>query len=168
MTCESLESDLLVALFLCVSSQSCVAIRAERIRGSIRSGYGRQYPTSPSKGHGLSLETRATRTESRWPVQASTKRNMGRRTGYRIFAQAVSAACIEMQVTLTRLQVRGLYLSFWGIGSQVLRNGVSETAAKAHLDAVVIDIKGDSRRYQSSHAFRARDSVRCKSSRHHS
>jgi hypothetical protein len=49
----------------------------------------------------------------------------------------------DMQIALSRIQVRGLYLSFWGVGSQLLRNGVLETAAKAHLNAVVIDIKGD-------------------------
>lgn len=49
----------------------------------------------------------------------------------------------EMRILLKRLEVRGLYLSFWGVGSEMLRNGVLETAAKAHLNAVVIDIKGD-------------------------
>jgi hypothetical protein len=49
----------------------------------------------------------------------------------------------DMHVGLARLRVRGLYLSFWGVGSQLLRNGVLETVSKAHLNAVVIDIKGD-------------------------
>jgi hypothetical protein len=49
----------------------------------------------------------------------------------------------EMQISLSPLRVRGLYFSFWGVGSQVLRNGVLETLRKAHLNAVVIDIKGD-------------------------
>ena len=48
-----------------------------------------------------------------------------------------------MQENLTRLQVRGLYLSFWGLGSELLRNGVLDTIAKAHLNAIVIDVKGD-------------------------
>jgi hypothetical protein len=52
-------------------------------------------------------------------------------------------AASEIQVALTRFAARGLYLSFWGVGSQVLRNGVLETVSKAHLNAVVIDIKGD-------------------------
>jgi hypothetical protein len=52
-------------------------------------------------------------------------------------------AAPEMHVSLTRFEVRGLYLSFWGAGSQILRNGVLETAAKADLNAVVIDIKVD-------------------------
>ncbi|HEY7303796.1 MAG TPA: putative glycoside hydrolase [Bryobacteraceae bacterium] len=49
----------------------------------------------------------------------------------------------EIHVALTRFQVRGLYLSFWGLGSEPLRTGVLETVSKAHLNAVVIDIKGD-------------------------
>ena len=49
----------------------------------------------------------------------------------------------DLRIALNRLQVRGLYLSFWGIGSEVLRTGVLETAGKSHLNAVVIDIKGD-------------------------
>lgn len=53
------------------------------------------------------------------------------------------AARPEMQIGLTRFQVRGLYLSFWGVSSPLLRNGVLETASKAHLNTIVIDIKGD-------------------------
>jgi hypothetical protein len=49
----------------------------------------------------------------------------------------------NLLIALTPLQIRGLYLSFWGIGSESLRKGVLETASKAHLNAVVIDIKGD-------------------------
>lgn len=49
----------------------------------------------------------------------------------------------EMQIALNRLQVRGLYLSFWGVSSALLRNGVLETVKRAHLNAIVIDIKGD-------------------------
>lgn len=49
----------------------------------------------------------------------------------------------EMQIALNRLQVRGLYLSFWGVSSALLRNGVLETMKRAHLNAIVIDIKGD-------------------------
>lgn len=35
------------------------------------------------------------------------------------------AARPEMQVVLTRLEIRGLYLSFWGVSSQVLRNAMT-------------------------------------------
>ncbi len=49
----------------------------------------------------------------------------------------------ELHFALTPLNVRGLYLSFWGVGSPALRNGVLDTASKAHLNAVIVDVKGD-------------------------
>lgn len=49
----------------------------------------------------------------------------------------------RMTFELTLFEIRGLYLSFWSVGSQELRSGVLATAAKAHLNAVVIDVKGD-------------------------
>jgi hypothetical protein len=48
-----------------------------------------------------------------------------------------------LRFALTPLDVRGLYLSFWGVGSAALRNGVLDTAVKAHLNAVIVDVKGD-------------------------
>jgi hypothetical protein len=53
------------------------------------------------------------------------------------------AAETEMHVALSPLRVRGLYLSFWAVSSQQMRAHVFETAAKAHLNAIVIDVKGD-------------------------
>jgi len=49
----------------------------------------------------------------------------------------------EMHVPLSSLRIRGLYMSFWAVSSQTMRAGIFETAAKAHLNAVVIDVKGD-------------------------
>jgi hypothetical protein len=49
----------------------------------------------------------------------------------------------DMQITLEPLRVHGLYLSFWGVGSSVLRTNVLNTAKSAHLNALVIDVKGD-------------------------
>jgi hypothetical protein len=49
----------------------------------------------------------------------------------------------EMRVPLTPLRVRALYMSFWAVSSQTLRNHIYDTAAQAHLNAVVIDVKGD-------------------------
>ncbi len=53
------------------------------------------------------------------------------------------AAAAELQFALFPLDVRGLYLSLWGVGSQVLRDGVLDTASKAHLNSIVVDVKGD-------------------------
>jgi len=63
-----------------------------------------------------------------------------RAPGYRRSTVPVDA---EMHVPLSPLHVRALYMSFWAVSSQPLRAHIYETAAKAHLNAVVIDIKGD-------------------------
>jgi hypothetical protein len=49
----------------------------------------------------------------------------------------------ETRFALVPITVRGLYLSFWGVGSPVLRNGVLDTAGKAHMNAIIVDVKGD-------------------------
>jgi hypothetical protein len=49
----------------------------------------------------------------------------------------------EMRVPLSPLRVRGLYMSFWAVSSQTMRAQIYETAAKAHLNGIVIDVKGD-------------------------
>lgn len=85
-------------------------------------------------------ETTRTDRQGRFTLHQAAARIGVRAVGY---SRQQCAAQPEMQVALSRLQVRGLYLSFWGVGSQTLRNGVLETASKAHLNAVVIDIKGD-------------------------
>ncbi len=49
----------------------------------------------------------------------------------------------DMRVVLTPLKVRALYMSFWAVSSQTMRAHIYDTAAKAHMNAVVIDVKGD-------------------------
>jgi hypothetical protein len=49
----------------------------------------------------------------------------------------------EMRIPLSPLKVRALYMSFWAVSSQPLRAHIYDTAAKAHLNGVVIDVKGD-------------------------
>jgi hypothetical protein len=49
----------------------------------------------------------------------------------------------EMHCALSPLKVRGLYMSFWAVSSQTMRGQIYETLAKAHLNGVVIDVKGD-------------------------
>jgi hypothetical protein len=46
-------------------------------------------------------------------------------------------------IALNRFDVHGLYLSFWGVSSNEVRARVLDTVSKAHLNAVVIDVKGD-------------------------
>ena len=49
----------------------------------------------------------------------------------------------EMHVAMPPLKVRALYMSFWAVSSKDLRAHIYDTAAKAHLTGVVIDVKGD-------------------------
>ena len=49
----------------------------------------------------------------------------------------------DMRIPLSPLKVRALYMSFWAVSSQTLRARIYETAAKAHLNGLVIDVKGD-------------------------
>ena len=49
----------------------------------------------------------------------------------------------DLRIPLSPLKVRALYMSFWAVSSQTMRSQIYETAAKAHLNAVVIDVKGD-------------------------
>lgn len=49
----------------------------------------------------------------------------------------------DMNVPLSPLRVRALYMSFWAVSSQTMRAHIYETAAKAHMNGVVIDVKGD-------------------------
>jgi hypothetical protein len=63
-----------------------------------------------------------------------------RAPGYSRIAVPVSE---EMRVPLSSFRVRGLYMSFWAVSSKTMRAEIFETAAKAHLNAIVIDVKGD-------------------------
>jgi hypothetical protein len=96
----------------------------------------------PIEGAWVVSGEEATRTnrDGRFALQSNGAWVGVRAAGYS--RERVPAAS-EIQIALTRFAARGLYLSFWGIGSELLRTGVLETVAKAHLNAVVIDIKGD-------------------------
>ncbi len=47
------------------------------------------------------------------------------------------------EVALTPFQPKALYLSFYGIGSNTLREAALDLANKTELNAVVVDVKGD-------------------------
>ena len=59
------------------------------------------------------------------------------------YARMTVPAGDEMRVPLSSQRIRGLYMSFWAVSSQTMRAQIFETAAKAHLNAIVIDVKGD-------------------------
>lgn len=49
----------------------------------------------------------------------------------------------DTTLKLAAFRPKGLYLSFWGIGSQALRQNALELIDRTELNALVIDIKGD-------------------------
>jgi hypothetical protein len=49
----------------------------------------------------------------------------------------------EVEVELRPFAAKGLYLTFYGVGDEGLRNHVLELADQTEINAVVIDIKGD-------------------------
>ena len=55
----------------------------------------------------------------------------------------------EATVSLIPFQARGLYLTHYGVGSKILRDGVLSIIREGKLNAIVIDVKGD-RGYLSS------------------
>lgn len=81
-----------------------------------------------------------TSTKGEFQLKTSVKSIDLRAVGY---GRLTVPAEAEMHVALSPLRVRGLYMSFWAVSSQPLRAHIYDTAAKAHLNAVVIDIKGD-------------------------
>jgi hypothetical protein len=69
---------------------------------------------------------------------------MARAPGYR----AVTTAATEFwggdaRLKLTPFQPKALYLSFYGVGSQPIRDAALKLIQDAKLNAVVIDVKGD-------------------------
>jgi hypothetical protein len=49
----------------------------------------------------------------------------------------------QAEITLTPLKVKALYLTVYGIASRKLREGALETLRRNHMNALVIDVKGD-------------------------
>lgn len=128
-------------VILVLSLQGLVVSRAEvspEVRGRITDAATRK----PIEGAWVVSGGEVTRTnrEGKFALRHKAPSISIRSVGY---SRAQFAPHDEMHVALTRLQVRGVYLSFWGVGSTVLLSGVLDTVAKAHLNAVVIDIKGD-------------------------
>lgn len=96
----------------------------------------------PIEGAWITVGQHAQRTSrnGQFQVTAAAEYVQARAIGY---SRTRAAVHPNMQIALNPLRVRGLYLSFWGVSSQVLRAGVLDTINRAHLNAIVIDIKGD-------------------------
>jgi hypothetical protein len=86
----------------------------------------------------------ATDADGRFQGEGSTAPVQARAPGYR--AATMSAATFwqgNATVRLTPFQPKALYLSFYGVGSQTIRNAALKLIHDAKLNAVVIDVKGD-------------------------
>ena len=66
----------------------------------------------------------------------------GRAIGYGR-AQVAATGETAPDIELTAIRPKALYLSFWGIGSRVLRHAALDLADRTDLNALVIDVKGD-------------------------
>lgn len=74
------------------------------------------------------------RTDSRRPILIKA-------SGYR--QTSVMRTAGDLKAALVPMEVRGLYLTHYGVGSRVLRNQVLGLLESTDLNAVVIDVKGD-------------------------
>jgi len=81
------------------------------------------------------------------PADKSTlegKQVLARAIGHGRAASPLTAAMTTVaDIVLTPQQVNGLYLSFYGIGSKVLRNKALDLIDRTQLNSLVIDVKGD-------------------------
>ncbi len=66
-----------------------------------------------------------------------------RAAGYRRTSLPPSANAAAPVVRLEPLNPKALYLSFYGIGSKVLRNAALDLIDQTELNALVVDVKGD-------------------------
>ena len=96
----------------------------------------------PIEGAWITAGGRVDRTNrsGQFQVTENTRDVGARAVGY---SRLRAATHPNMQIALEPLRVHGLYLSFWGVGSKVLRDGVLDTIERAHLNGIVIDVKGD-------------------------
>lgn len=126
------------SLFVALLVLGAAVTRAEQISGQAVDALSHQ----PIGGAWAISGDEAVRTdrEGRFTLHRANHSVSLRAIGY---TREQAAVHPNMQIMLQPLRVRGLYLSFWGVASPLLRNGVLETIQKARLNALVIDVKGD-------------------------
>ena len=77
-------------------------------------------------------------------ARAPTATVQARALGYRAATMSVAAFLLGHSILrLTPFRPKALYLSFYGIGSQAIRDAALKLIHDAQLNAVVIDVKGD-------------------------
>jgi len=79
--------------------------------------------------------------EGRFTLETGASRVRLRAPGY--LRQSVASVVDGTNVLLHPFTPKALYLSFYGIGSRVLRQPALELIEKSELNALVIDVKGD-------------------------
>lgn len=97
-------------------------------------------------GATVTLGERVVQTDQQGRFESETMSTpvLARAPGYR--AEAMPAATFWQRgaaLRLTPFRPKALYLSFYGIGSQVIREAALRLIREAKLNAVVIDVKGD-------------------------
>jgi len=107
----------------------------------------------------VTLGTTVARTDANGHYQISgTGEDIGIRA-YGYLRRAVTTASLAHNeaISLTPFTPKALYLSFYGIGSQPLRESALELIRATELNALVIDVKGDRGRvaFRSSNALAA-------------
>ncbi len=100
----------------------------------------------------VTIQKTVTRTDSEGnfridaaPPGASSGVTLGARAvGYGRTSQPLPASNGQpLTIKLPPLKPKGLYLSFYGFGSRVLRNAALDLIDQTELNALVIDVKGD-------------------------
>lgn len=86
-----------------------------------------------------------TDAQGRFTLEAGEVKVMARAAGYRRAEVSVPTTALNgpLTVPLAPLHVKAIYLSTYGIGSSKLRGAALEVMERNHLNAIVIDFKGD-------------------------
>lgn len=131
--------SILVSVSLVLFGQTGAAPDVRAVHGVVVDATTHQ----PLANAWVTLDGNVNKTGANGEFQVKTKASFVdlRAPGYgRLHVPVVGA---EMRIPLAPLKVRALYMSFWAVSSQTMRSQIYETAAKAHLNGVVIDVKGD-------------------------
>lgn len=100
----------------------------------------------PIAGAIVTLGTRVTRADANggFHIDGNGPAINARAYGYgRVQLSAIPQNTQSLQLKLSTVVPRGVYLSFWGVGSPSVREPVLKLAGQGLINAVVIDVKGD-------------------------
>jgi hypothetical protein len=94
----------------------------------------------------VTLGNKAVRADARGQFQIDGPGSMlcARAYGYgRVQVPATQSNTARLQLRLSAVTPRAVYLSFWGVGTAAVREPVLKLADQGLINAVVIDVKGD-------------------------